>query len=259
MKYDAMFNEENLMRRLYPRPVNYFSSVESTQDIAFAWLRDGAPHGAVVIADEQTAGRGRRGRGWVTPPGKAIAMSVILRPTVDVLPQITMLGALSAAEMLDGLGVDGVRLKWPNDVQIAGRKVCGVLPEAVWEGETLRGVALGMGINVRVDFSDSPLAATATSIETALGRPVDRVEVAALLLDRLDMWAAQLGSGSLFTAWRSRLATIGQRVTVTRQDETLHGVAEGITPDGALLLRTDDGQVRTVFAGDVALPPAQSE
>lgn len=248
-----MFNEENLMKRLYPRPVKFFASVESTQNVAFDWLNTGAPSGAVVVADEQVAGRGRHGRGWVTPPGTAIAMSVILHPAVDALSQITMLGALAIAQTLDRLGVDGVAIKWPNDVQISGKKVSGVLPEAAWNGDSLRGVALGMGINVRVDFSDTELAQTATSIETALGQAVSRVEVVAGVLARIDALLALPGADDIFVAWKSRLATMGQTVTVMQAGDTLRGIAEDVAPDGALLLRRDDGVLVRVMAGDVTL------
>ncbi len=250
LKKSVMLNLETLTKRLHPRPVKYFDSVASTQDIAFDWLREGALSGAVVVADEQVSGRGRRGRGWSTPPGTAIAMSVILRPDIDVLPQITMLGALAIAEMLDELGLADVAIKWPNDVLLNGRKVSGVLPEAVWEGDKLSGVSLGMGINVRVDFTGSELESTAISIEFALGKTVKRVDIVAAVLERIN--AYKLGSPELFAAWKARLHTIGQPVSVMHQGESVTGLAEHVDTDGALLIRRENGEVVRLVAGDVA-------
>lgn len=246
-------NHERLARLLTPRQFRYFQRVDSTQDLAREWLQGGAPAGAVVIADEQIKGRGRHGRDWVTPPGSALALSVILRPAVEALPQVTMLGALAIAGMLDKLGADDVSIKWPNDVQLNGRKVCGVLPEAVWNGSSLQGVILGMGVNVRVDFSGTPLADTAISIEPALRRTMNRAELLALLLGQVDLWAEQLGQTALFAAWKARLATLGQEVTISQEaGNALRGIAQAVDSQGALLLRDERGEVHRILAGDVS-------
>lgn len=240
---------ERLHERLAQRPLRFYEQVNSTQDVALQWLQQGAPAGAVVIADEQLKGRGRQGRIWHTPPGVALALSVILKPSRDQLSQITMLGALAIAETLDGLDAPDVTIKWPNDVRLRGRKVSGVLPEAVWNGEQLSGVALGMGINVRNDFTGTELETAATSIELALEQPVDRMEVLMALLQRIDYWAAVPATNERFVAWKSRLDTIGQRVTIN----SLTGTAEAVDKEGALLLRDDAGNLHRILAGDVAL------
>jgi BirA family biotin operon repressor/biotin-[acetyl-CoA-carboxylase] ligase len=246
------FSQEELQAVLAPRAVRFYKSVDSTNDLAMSWLRAGAQAGSVVIADEQRKGRGRMRRAWQTPPGQAIAMSVILRPPVAALYQVTMLGALAVAEMLDYLGVEEVGIKWPNDVQIGGLKVCGVLPEAAWDGKCLEGVVLGIGINVRVDFRGSELETTAISLETALGKSVDRTGIVSCVLSRVDHWAAQLGADGLFHTWKSRLTTIGQMVTVTNADgNRVTGFAEALDEKGALLLRTDDESVQRIVVGDV--------
>lgn len=242
-------SSQALAHLLPDREFRYYASVDSTQDLALQWLRDGADAGSVIVADEQRKGRGRHGRTWHTPPGVAIALSVILRPAVKALPQITMLGALSIYDMLVELGADDVSIKWPNDVRLDGRKLSGVLPEASWSGDRLEGVALGMGINVRADFTGTELAETATSIEPALGQAVNRSEVVALLLSRVDFWAQRLGMPELFDTWKSRLDTLGQRVTVGE----ITGLAAAVKPDGALLIRDDTGKTQRVLAGDVAL------
>ena len=234
---------------LTDRPFKYFTQVDSTQDIALGWLRDGAEAGSVVICDEQLKGRGRHGRTWHTPHGVALALSVILKPTLKGMGQVTMLGALAISDMLDAIGADAVSIKWPNDVRLQGRKVCGVLPEAAWDGDKLLGVALGIGVNVRVDFTGTELEQTAISIEPALGQRFDRIMLIDVLLKRIDFWSQRLGTPELFDAWKSRLDTLGQVVTVNG----IHGKAEAVNRDGALLVRDDAGILHTVIAGDVMM------
>jgi len=238
---------EKLHYYLAPRPIRFYERVDSTQDIALDWLKQGAPEGAVVICDEQLKGRGRKGRTWHTPPGVALALSVILRPVPDDLSRVTLIGALSIAEMIEETGVEDVTIKWPNDVRINGKKVSGVLPEAVWDGDRLMGVALGMGVNVRVDFSGTDLAEIATSIEPALGRPVDRVGLIATLLDRVDYWTKH--TEQVYNAWKSRLDTLGQTVTI----DNINGLAEDVDPQGRLIIRDAEGKRHHITAGDVEI------
>jgi BirA family transcriptional regulator, biotin operon repressor / biotin---[acetyl-CoA-carboxylase] ligase len=244
---------ERLQLALAPRLVRFFQEIESTNDVALDWLREGAPAGSVVIADEQLKGRGRLGRTWHTPPGVALAVSVILRPHTDELSRVSLLGALAIAELCEQLGLEKIGIKWPNDVQIDGRKVSGVLPEAVWDGSQLLGVVLGLGINVRTNFTGTELEQTAISLEAALGRPIDRVDLLVYLLDHLEYWAARLRSDRLFTTWKNRLTTLGQIITVTGTGGPVHGIAQGVDPQGALLVQTPDGIVHSVIAGDIAM------
>jgi BirA family biotin operon repressor/biotin-[acetyl-CoA-carboxylase] ligase len=243
----------DLGARLAGRAFRYYESLPSTQDVALRWLRNGAPSGAVVIADEQTAGRGRQGHNWITPPGAAIALSVILRPSIEALAQVTMLGALAVAQTLDHFGAPDVSIKWPNDVRLGEQKISGVLPEVVWEGDRLIGVVLGIGVNISVDFSGTDLGAIAISLEPALGKAVDRAEVIVHLLDRLDRWTGQLGTPILFDAWKRRLSTLGQIVTVVNPGGTVRGVAERVDDTGALWVRDPGGQMHRIVAGDVLI------
>ena len=238
---------ESLANALGQRPHQFFAQVGSTQDIAIDWLKRDAPTGAVVIADEQVGGRGRQGRGWHNPAGQAIALSMILKPQLSQLSQITMLGALAISDVLHGLGAQDVGIKWPNDVLLNGKKVCGVLPEALWDGDKLRGVVLGMGMNIRVDFTGTELAQRAISIETALGNTVDRTRIVADVLVRLDHWQNLLGSDALLRAWKARLVSLNQRVTVGE----VTGIAENVDDEGALLIRTDVGILQRVVAGEL--------
>ena len=246
-------DQATLAKRLAPRPVRYYDQVDSTQDLALAWLREGAPSGAVIIGDEQLRGRGRQGRTWHTPPGVALAASVILHPRQKALGQVTMLGALVIAEtirhIIDTHAISGhtVSIKWPNDVKIDGLKVSGVLPETAWDGDRLLGVALGLGLNVRVRFDDIELASVATSIEPALGVTVSRTDLIVFLLSRVDFWSARLGTPDLFDAWSALLETVGRSVSVNG----IQGMAERVDRDGTLYIRDDDAVLHPVMAGDV--------
>jgi len=242
--------EDRILTRLVSRPVRYYPQIESTNDAALKWLSQGAPAGAVVVADEQVQGRGRLGRTWFTPPGAALIVSVVLRPKAAQIGRITMLGAVAVSELLENLGAADVGIKWPNDVQLNKRKVCGVLPEVIWRGSELLGVVLGMGLNVRIDFSGTELAEKAISIEPALGRSVDRLDLLAFLLARIDFWSANLTAQSLFDAWKRRLNTLGKTVSF---ESGVLGIAESVNADGALLVRDANGVLHTVLAGDVLL------
>ncbi len=243
------FDAEHLQVRLSPRPVRYYPQADSTNDIALAWLGEGAEAGAVVVTNEQVKGRGRKGRTWHTPAGTALTFSVVLRPPAAHLHRVTMLGAVAICELLDHLGAADVSIKWPNDVHLNGRKVSGVLPEAVWNGGRLSGVVLGIGINVSIDFAGTDLADTAISITPALGRSVDRLAALAVVLARIDAWSAALGSAALFDAWKGRLNTLGRQVTIG----DVQGRAEAVDDDGTLLVRDAAGELHRVLAGDIAL------
>ncbi|NPV66479.1 MAG: biotin--[acetyl-CoA-carboxylase] ligase [Anaerolineae bacterium] len=238
------------------RPYRYFAQVSSTQDIARAWALEGAANGAIVIADEQTAGRGRLGRTWLAAPGSSLLLSVILRPALppEELGRVTLLGAVALAEALAGLGVlPGI--KWPNDLQLAGRKVAGILAEAVWSGDALRAVVLGIGVNVQRDaLPPAALEAyRATTVEAALGRHCPRGALLGDLLAHLDAWMPRLREPILLEAWTRYNVTLGRRVVVAAGHEQFSGVAEALDNRGALLIRLDNGSLRPLLAGEVTI------
>ena len=238
---------ERLQKALKSRAFEFYPQIDSSNNRALEWLAAGAPSGSLVIADEQTRGRGRMGRVWTAPPDTALMFSYLLHTTSDALTFVGMMGALAVCEAVDALGVHA-GIKWPNDVQIDGRKLCGVLPEAAWQGERLIGVVLGIGVNVRIDFAETPFAVTAISLQDKIGE-VDRVDLLLCVLARLDHWSARLASDDLFEAWRARLVMLGRQVSVG--DVT--GVAEAVDRQGGLLIRDDAGMLRRVIAGDIAL------
>jgi len=256
----SRFTYESLRSALGQHPFRFYERVTSTQDLAREWaLSDpDLPAGALVIAEEQTAGRGRQGRVWRTPPGTAIAFSMILRPhlTPEQLPRVTMLGGVAVAATLGPLLGDALALKWPNDVLIRGKKVSGILSEAVWEGDRLGPVVIGIGINVRVDFSGTDLANVATSVETELGQRVSRHTILANLVGHLRDWSHRLHDPALVELWRASLKTLGRRVTVYPQldgSAAYEAFAEDVDDNGALIVRLDSGEQRRILAADVGL------
>lgn len=238
--------EQSLQSQL-SRPFKFFASVDSTNDVAKTWLLDGAPSGAVVIGDEQRKGRGRKGRTWYTPPGVALAISVILHPRFENLHLINIIGALSVYDLATFAGCESVGIKWPNDVQVNFMKVSGILPEVVWNGDKLVGVILGMGINVRTEFAGTELVGKAISLEDAVKRGLDRTDLTVYLLDRIDYWYSHIDSDFLFETWRNRLNMLGKEVAV----ENVAGLAVDVQNDGALLVENADREVFTVMAGDI--------
>ena len=233
------------------RPYRFERQIGSTNDVAREWALKGAPHGSVVVADEQVAGRGRFGRPWSAPPGTALLMSVILRVNNTQVQRLTMLGAVAVAEALDPIVPGQVRLKWPNDVLLAGRKVAGILPEAIWQSDKIMAVVLGMGINVRVDFAATPLDGRAVSVEPVAGRAVNRAELLAAVLARIDYWMIRIAA--LHETWRRRLSTLGQQVTVRAENSTIVGQALDVDENGALILQALDGTIHQIIAGEVTL------
>ena len=235
------------LKQLLGRPFKYFDQVDSTNDVARTWLEAGAPEGAVVIAGEQKRGRGRKGRSWLSPPNGALALSLILKPEKAELPRLNMMAALSVFDLAQACGCKDVGIKWPNDVQINSRKVSGVLPEAIWQGDKLIGAIVGIGVNVRIDFSGSALQDRAISLEDVVKRPLDRAQLTVEMLRRLDHWYGQIAFHEVYSEWRSRLITLNQSVAV----DGVVGVALDVTPDGALLIRDAQGRVHQATAGDL--------
>jgi len=227
-----------------PWRVEWFSSLDSTNRHALDAARAGATDGLVVVADEQTAGRGRLGRTWEAPPGSSLLVSVLLRRPADPGQAVMAAGVALAEAVGEVAGVD-VGLKWPNDLVVDDRKLAGLLAEA--EADAL---VVGAGCNVNWESFPDELVGTATACNLEAGRTVDRD---ALLDAFLDRFARELSAGdAVVDHYRSRLATSGRRVRVHHvRDDDVIGIAVGITDDGALVVRDDTGTDHTVVAADV--------
>ncbi len=237
--------------------IHFHESLPSTNQAAFKLAADGAEHGEVVIAEQQTAGKGRRGRTWVSPTGLNLYFSAILRPELapQHAPELTLVAAVALAETLREAGADAL-IKWPNDVQIDGRKVAGILTELSAEPERVHFVVLGVGVNLNASREDFPpeVAPTAISLSEALGQRVNRALFATALWGRLEEWLDlhhEVGFEPVRERWKELSSTLGQDVLVRTDRTELRGVAEDIDEAGALLVRTAGGSLERVLAGDV--------
>jgi BirA family biotin operon repressor/biotin-[acetyl-CoA-carboxylase] ligase len=258
-------NQNELKKALSKLPlgdVRYFDSIGSTNSEALAWATSGARDKSLVIADEQTAGRGRLGRKWFTPRGTALAFSLILRPTPAEKPYITRIVGLAALALTDSLRIHGLvsQVKWPNDVLLNGRKVAGILVESVWSGEDVDCLVIGIGMNILKGAVPSPdlLQFPATSLEESLGPDVDREKVLRDILAGIFALRPHIGSESFITSWEKALAFHGEQVRVDQGDGArLTGKLLGLEPDGSLRLGDETGKSITVRFGDVRLRPGE--
>jgi BirA family biotin operon repressor/biotin-[acetyl-CoA-carboxylase] ligase len=238
------------------RVIHYRDALPSTNELAHRLAQEGASHGEVAIAEQQTAGRGRRGRSWVSPPGVNLYFSVILRPELPPQrgPELTLTTAVALAETLREAGASAA-IKWPNDLLVDGRKIAGILAEMTAEAENLSFVVMGVGVNLNLRTADLPpeLASAATSLMEARGQRVPRALFTAALWTRLERWLdvhQESGFAPVRDAWRALSNTLGQDVLVRTETREFRGMAEDLDETGALLVRTPDGLVRIV-AGDL--------
>ena len=236
-----------------------FQSIGSTSDQAKALAEDGAGHGEVVVAEAQTGGRGRRGRSWVTAPGRNVAFSVVLRPSglpTARAPELTLVASLAICDALRRAGVDA-GIKWPNDVLVGGRKIAGILTELAAEPDQVHWVVVGVGVNVNARAEDFPpeLRGLATSVMLERGQPAPRALFLVACLTLLEEWYdrhAEEGFEPIRAAWKERSVTLGREVLVQLDGRELVGQAEDLDATGALLVRSAAG-VERVTSGDVSL------
>lgn len=244
----------------FGRAARILPTCTSTSDEAAAWARaaspERAPEGAVVIADEQSRGRGRLGRTWFSPPGESLYLTLVLRPTLlpHKAPPLSLVAAVALAETVEALGLVP-ELKWPNDLLLGGRKLAGILTEMATSGAGIEHVLLGIGVNLHGTTFPDELAGRATSLALALsGVAPARNVFAASLLDHLEVWYDRfltMGAPVVVAAWKRRARRLGTRITVQSGNERLEGVAEDVDDEGALWLRRDDGTQVRVVAGEI--------
>lgn len=250
--------------------VRHLPTVTSTNDVAREWLAAGAPDLALIAADEQTAGRGQRGRTWHSPASTCIAFSLVLRGKLDSNPalisRITALGALAVCDALAAMNLSA-QIKWPNDVLLDKRKVAGVLAEGSWAGDRLEGIVLGIGVNVHASSVDGAMAKEGTlrfpavSLAEIAGFTPDRWAILEAIVRRLIHWRTQLYQPIFLETWNNVLAFRGEPVQVveeTAEDSkpvVFEGILAGLAEDGALKLRTPTGEELIFHAGDVRLLP----
>lgn len=260
-----MISSETIRTALRDRSIltriEHYASIGSTNDRARALAGQGAPEIALISADEQTSGRGRQGRSWHTPPGTALAFSLLTRPAIAAqrAMRLTMLAGLAAVEGIEqatGLRLD---LKWPNDVVFYNErrwwKVGGILTECAFQGDTIEYAVVGLGLNVNVDFSQQvELREIAASLTDLTASRIDRLAVlCAVTGSFIDRYARLETDKQLRDAWAARLINLRRTIRVNLNDQIVEGYAAGVDDDGALLLRTADDQLLRLLSGDVTL------
>ena len=238
--------------------IQYAEEVESTNLKAKEAALQGEPEGAIFLTERQTAGRGRRGRSWFSGEHTAIAMSLLLRPSF-VPQQLTLLPLLTAVVVQEAIEeVTGIRseVKWPNDLLVGGKKLCGILTEAAFDMERIDYVVIGIGINVNVAESQIPeeLRDIATSLRCIDGHEHSRADLVRAVLtgfERQYTAAGYYGFDDVLVRWKACSHTLGRHVTVRGEREEHSGIAEGLTPAGGLLLRDETGMLKAILSGDV--------
>jgi BirA family biotin operon repressor/biotin-[acetyl-CoA-carboxylase] ligase len=240
--------------------IYYYQEVDSTNTIACRLALGGAREGEVVVADAQTKGKGRLDRTWQSPPGSNLYTSMILRPKIEpaMAPQITLMAGVAVAELLSGYCPGDVSIKWPNDVLLRGKKVCGILTEMKAAAGRVDFIILGIGLNINMNHQDfdPSLRGAATSLKIETGVVYDRLDVVSKLFDFIEKWyKVFLSTGfiGLRDTWLRHADILGKRIKVVFKDEFQTGIVTGIDDDGTILMKDENGVSQKVVAGDVHL------
>lgn len=260
MDLNQEFLKQSLAGKLIGHPLYYYEEIGSTNDEAFRLARQGVPEGTVLVAESQSAGKGRMQRVWHSPAGANIYTSIILRPTFEPsrATQISIAAGVAVAETLGGYCPGNVSLKWPNDVLVAGRKICGILAQMKLSGNTIDFVVVGIGINVNMKREDFPpdIKDIATSLAVETGGETSRMELIIELYENTAKWYRELkrnGFEGIRETWLNWSSMTGRQVSVLCHGETLTGRAVGLDDDGALMLRTEGNETVKVSAGDATI------
>jgi BirA family biotin operon repressor/biotin-[acetyl-CoA-carboxylase] ligase len=254
--------EEGRLRECLPQfgmgtVLSFHPEVESTNDVAIDLAKNGAPHGALVIAEAQTEGRGRRGRAWVTFPGSSLALSIVLRPKAlgaNDWMRFHALGALAVVEALQQYPLTP-EIKWPNDVLLLGNKVAGILVEVFWEGEECDFVVLGIGMNVYEDtkLKEFPSNRPTISVMEALGRKPDPYKLLLGILKGVSAWLPRIQHPALIEKWQEKLAYLGCDIVLVGSPKEFSGKLLGLNEDGKLKIVDKNNKIVEIGIGDYQL------
>jgi BirA family biotin operon repressor/biotin-[acetyl-CoA-carboxylase] ligase len=252
--------EKKLRKQKIGRPLHFYDAIGSTNDEAMRQGEGGTPEGAVFLAESQTHGKGRLGRKWISPPGVNLYLSILLRPTFPPLqaPIVTLMAACAVREALEKVTGLKAGIKWPNDLLIGGKKVCGILTEMSAEQDLIHHMAVGIGINVNLDPDTLPpdVREKSTSLSRRLGRKVDRTELLVSLLKSMERYYGLLnrkGAKGILPEWKKHSLILRKRVRIVSQRKKHEGVIVDLSPEGALILSGDDGKIVPVYSGDVEI------
>ena len=256
---DKLLPEEvlqGLKARLFKGPVHHFETLDSTNHLAKELAAQGAPEGTVVVAEAQTGGRGRLGREWNSPPGVGLYVSLVLRPMLPPmeLPQITLTTAVAVVRAVHRVTGLAPGIKWPNDLLLNGKKLGGILTEMETESDRIRHVVVGLGLNVNNPGFPPELAATATSLTLTVGGAFSRVHLLQAWLEEFEeLYGRFLNQRfpEILEEWKNSAVTLGKMVTVRQGPREISGQAMDVAPDGALLLRTANGEMVRVTSGEI--------
>lgn len=252
--------QETLGTRLFGGRLYFYPEIASTNDEAIALAMAGAPEGTAVLADAQTAGRGRWHRSWISPPGVNIYTSIVLRPECESsrASQIPIMAGVAAAEVLDSVCPGRVKLKWPNDVMIGPKKVCGILSQAKITSKKINFAVVGIGINVNAVLHHFPktIRESATSLFLESGGEISRHDLLISLYENLEKWYKQLlqkGFGPIRKKWIESAPMMGQPIRITFKGEKTEGMAKRLDDDGCLVLAVEGNEEIKVSAGDAII------
>lgn len=251
---------KNLHTKYIGKNIMYFSTIDSTNNKAKELALDGSPNGTVVISEEQTLGRGRLGRNWVSPKYKGIWMSIILKPDTDPMnvPKVTQVGAAAVIKTLNELGIKAT-IKWPNDIVMNNKKICGILTEMSGELNKVNYVIMGIGINVNIDIEDFPeeLKDIATSISHEEGRYLKRKDLVSSLLNNFEILYDEFEKEETINLsvniCRENSALIGKEVKIINRGKESIGKAVDLNDEGQLLVQYSDGKIDKIISGEVSI------
>jgi len=236
--------------------IRHFESITSTNSKAYELAEEGAPEGTLVVAETQTSGKGRLGRKWISPKGKGIYCSIILRPDmeIDSIPVITLAGAVSIQRTIKKVcGIDA-GVKWPNDILIGGKKVCGILTEIKAQPDMVDFLIIGIGININTDRKQIPPEATSLKIESA--HCVSRTEFLRLMLNEMEKDYKKIkmeGFQTLRDECKNKSTVLNKHIKVSEHHRAIEGIAVDIDEKGALIIQTKTGERKRIFSGDVTV------
>ena len=257
-----IFNEFEIRKNLNTKTMGkqsiyFFSETDSTNIQAFNLAATGLEEGSVIIAESQTSGKGRLSRNWISPPGKNLYLSIILRPKILTChaPRLTLVTAVALSETLDDFKIFDHRIKWPNDILINGRKLSGILTEMKGDCDTIDFIIIGFGINLNASFSDYPkdIRDSIISIKEFTKSEINRIEFLQSLLvnfERNYFNFIQGGFDDILTKWKKKSSIINQKIKVTEHDKIFTGIVTEVTSDGNLVVKTDK-EIHIVNSGDI--------